>query len=158
MPSRFCFAEEAMMPVENMERKQAKLERLLVTRMNALAKMWSTRMTRPVENNLRVYSSKKGVMVSYDIVEDNGTLAYELKVVDDLSGRTVHHATIPFQEDGNGELIPNSHGNGVVFANSKFQANLFAESMTEFVRVLRMADRNRNEIVEQASKLLPRQA
>lgn len=145
------------MPIDDLERKPAKLERLLVTRMNALARLWSTRMTRPVENNLRVYSSKKGVMVSYDIVEDNGMLAYELKVVDDLSGRTVYHVTIAFNDDGN-EIIPNQNGNGIVFSNSSAQARVFAESMAEFVRVLHLAEVNRNEIVEKASKLLPRQA
>ena len=145
------------MPIDDLERKQAKLERIIVTRMNALAKLWSTKLRRPTDTVFRVYSEKRSVEVSYDVYVDGKDLSYELKVHDDLSGRTVYHVTIAFPDEGN-EVIPNQYGNGIVFGNSSSQARVFAESMAEFVRILHLAEANRNEIVEKASKLLPRSA
>lgn len=134
-------------------KQEAMLERMIMSRMNALLKLWGGTIIRN-ENMIYVAKNSKHIEVVYATFKSSGDLYYDLVIRDTLTGHRLAHVEYEFAQGS--EVIPDPDGHGVAFSNAKNQASLFADSVSEFVRIVSSADRAYNESLEKAKQLLPR--
>lgn len=136
-------------------KQEAQMERLIVSRMNALVKLLGGTVRRN-ENTISLVVASKHVEIQYVTYAHNGELLYDLVLRDTLTDHRMVHVEYVF--DHGNEVIPLSDHSSVVFSNARNQAEVFAESLVEFIRQVTSAARAYTEALEHAKQLLPRGA
>lgn len=139
-------------------KQEALLERMLVSRMNALIKLWGSGTLVRESNRIGLTFTPRHMEIMYETFIDTANesdLYYTLVIRDTITGYRVAHTQYKFAEGG--EALPVSDRSSIVFSNTRDQAKVFAESLDEFCRLVNAADKMYATAIAAAKELLPRE-